>query len=247
MYNPFSLEGKNVLITGASSGIGKVIAIECSKLGAKVIITGRDECRLKETFSELQGDSHALFVADITDENQVSDLVDTCPPLDGIVNNAGVDKTLPVKFYNMNDLLYIFNTNFFTPTLITKSFLKKKKINKGASLVYISSISHIVCEAGNSIYGCSKAALEAFTKFAAKELANKLIRCNSVHPGMVETPLIHRGTISEEQLALDVKTYPLKRYGQPIDIANGVIYLLSDASSWVTGHSLVIDGGKTLK
>lgn len=246
-YNPYSLIGKNILVTGASSGIGRATAVECSKLGATMIVTGRNEERLRETFQMLEGEGHLLIVADLTKEEDVDNLVTETPVLNGLVNNAGIGKTLPVQFYNMEDIQHIYGTNFISPVLLTKALLKKKKISKGASIVFTSSISPYVHEFGHGIYGCTKAGIETYSKFAAKELATKSIRCNSVHPGMVETPLIHRGTITEEQLEEDKKHYPLKRYGKPEDVAWGIIYLLSDASSWMTGHSLVIDGGRTLK
>lgn len=246
-YNPYSLREKTVLITGASSGIGKSTAIECSKLGATVIITGRDIDRLQATFDELRGEGHKQIVADLTKEEDIDKLVLEIPIINGLVNNAGIGKTLLVQFYNEDDVKQIMDINFLAPVLLTKSILRRKKIAKGGSVVFTSSISPYVHEIGNGIYGCSKSAVETFSKFAAKELANKLIRCNSVHPGMVDTPLIHRGVITEEQLKVDKEQYPLKRYGKPEEIAWGIIYLLSDASSWMTGHSLVIDGGRTLR
>lgn len=244
--NPFSLSGKNVLVTGASSGIGKVTAIECSKMGATVIITGRNQERLDETFSSLVGTGHKQIVADLTLENELEKLVEQLPVLDGCVNNAGIGITVPIQFFSMENMEKIYQTNFFAPVLLTRLLIKKKKMGKPSSIVFTSSISHMLREAGNGIYGCSKASLETFMKFAAKEFAIKKIRCNSVNPGMVHTPLIHEGTLSKEQLEEDMKKYPLKRYGEPLDIAYGIIYLLSDASSWVTGHTLVIDGGRTL-
>lgn len=245
-YNPFTLENKTILVTGASSGIGKETAIQCSKMGARVIITGRNEERLNETFMQLEGGGHLQVVADLTLSQDLEKLIDMLPNLDGCVNNAGIGKTLPVQFYTENEIERLYKTNFVAPVLLTKLLIKKKKINKGFSMVYTSSISHKVNEPGDGLYGCTKASIESFMKFAAKELAVKKIRCNSVNPGMVETPLIHRGSLSEEQLAEDLKKYPLHRYGTPLDVALGIIYLLSDASSWITGHTLVIDGGRTL-
>ncbi len=245
MYNPFSLEGKTILITGASSGIGRATAIECAKMGAKCIITGRNAERLQATFDALEGDGHQQIIADLTNEEDMIRLVNECPQLDGLVNNAGLGNTLPVQFYSEEQIQRIFGTNFIAPTLLTKNLLKKKRLCKGASVVFTSSIAsnhHVV---GKSLYGCSKAAIETYTKYASRELATKKIRCNSVHPGMVDTPLIHSGSITEEQHQEDMKKYPLERYGKPEEIAWGIIYLLSDASAWVTGHSLVIDGGVT--
>lgn len=246
-YNPFSLEGKVILVTGASSGIGRATAIECSKMGASVIITGRNVERLQATFDELKGEGHKQIIADLTSETDLLDLINVCPNLDGLVNNAGFTQSVPIKFFTEELIHKIFEPNFVSPVLLVKYLLKNKKINKGASLVFTSSIAPYAPSMGNCIYGCSKVAIETYTKYAAKELATKQIRCNSVHPGMVETPLIHGKDYSEEQLQENMRKYPLGRYGKPEEIAWSIIYLLSDASSWVTGHSLVVDGGRTLK
>ncbi|MDR1180525.1 MAG: SDR family oxidoreductase [Bacteroidales bacterium] len=246
-YNPFSLDGKITLITGASSGIGQATAIECSKMGAKVIITARNEERLNETFAQLEGDGHQKIIADLTIPEDLDRLIESIPQLDGLVNNAGVIKTLPLKFINEHDLINILNINTFTPVFLTQRCIKKKKFSKKASIVFSSSVGGVYkVSLGNSMYEMSKNAIDAFMRSAALELAHNGIRCNSVNPGMIETPLIHRGTYSEEDRRKDIEKYPLKKYGQPQEVAFGIIYLLSDASAWVTGTSLKIDGGVTL-
>lgn len=250
MYNPFSLQGKTILITGASSGIGRTTAIECSKLGANVCITGRDADRLDETFSALHGDanSHIKIVADLTNESELQQLVDLLPILDGCVNNAGVGKMLPLQFYSTEVLENIFGINTFAPMLLMKYLVKKKKLKNPSSVVFTASISGYNNVApANGIYGSSKAALSAYMKYAALELAGKGIRCNAVHPGRVNTPLIENRLISQEDVLKDLEMYPLKRYAQPEEVAYAVIYLLSDAASFVTGSDLVIDGGRSLK
>lgn len=247
MYNPFSLEGKTILVTGASSGIGRATAVECAKLGARVVVTGRSPERLVETMSLLPGDGHAQATAELTDAESVSALVEIAPVLDGLVLCAGKAVTLPLGFATRDKLDEMFDVNFFAPVELLRQLQKKKKLSKGASVVFVASIGGVMSyKVGNGIYGASKAALTSVMKFFALELAPKKIRVNSVNPGMTNTGLIHRGTISEEQLAADQERYPLKRYGEPEDIAHGIIYLLSDASSWVTGHSLVIDGGVSI-
>ncbi len=246
-HNPFSLEGKTILVTGASSGIGKAIAIESSRLGAKLIITGRNHNRLQETFEELEGNSHQQIIAELTSKDDIEKLLVQIDAVNGIALCAGKSKTLPLQFSTKEEFDDIFNVNFFAPVELLRMLYKKKKIAKEASVVLISSIGGITgFSGGNCIYGSSKAALNSIMKFACKEFSGRRIRVNSICPGMVDTPLIHRGTISEEQLTEDAKRYPLKRYGKPDDIAYGAIYLLSDASSWVTGHSLVIDGGVSI-
>lgn len=246
MYNPFSLDGKTVLITGASSGIGKSTAIECSKLGATCIITGRNPERLQQTYDALVGDGHVQIVADISNMEGIDELVAKVPMLDGVVNNAGISNTKPIGFIKESDLNTVFQTNAFAPILLTKSLLKKKKINNGASLVFTSSAASINPDVANAVYSSTKAAIESFSRSCAKELCTRLIRSNSVHPGMVQTNMVDNLVFSEEELAKDMERYPLKRYGRPEDVAWAIAYLLSDASAWVTGTQMVIDGGVLL-
>lgn len=242
-YNPFSLKGKTILVTGASSGIGQATAIECVQMGAEVVITGRDTERLQAT-ADLVGTPKILIAADLTNQEDAERLVAALPPLDGAVLCAGNSTTLPLQFGSREKFDEMFNVNFFAPVELLRLMYKKKVLQKGASVVLIASIggTHSFMP-GNGVYGASKAALNSLMKYAAREYASRKIRINSICPGMVDTPLIHRGTITEEQLAEDAKRYPLGRYGKPDDIANGAVYLLSDASSWLTGHDLVIDGG----
>jgi len=250
MYNPFSLEGKTILVTGASSGIGRSTAIECSRLGATVILTGRNEERLTETLNllEVSGNKHFSIAADLTQQASIAELVSNLPQLDGCVNNAGIGKTTPVQFISENDLEHIFHLNCFAPILLTKELVRKKKLYNSSSLVFVLSIAgNFNILPGNSIYGSAKTGLSAFVKYAALELAGKGIRCNSVSPGMINTPFIQNQAYSEEDKQKDMSFYPLKRYGEPIEVAHAIIYLLSDAASWVTGTNLVIDGGRSLK
>lgn len=249
MYNPYSLLSKTVLITGASSGIGAVVAVECSKLGARVIITGRNEDRLGQTFSNLDssfGEEHQQIVADLTDENSLTALVDKVDNLDGIVNNAGVNRVKPVTFIKQEDLDYVFQSNTWAAINLTRQLCKKKKLKKNGSVVFTSSVSAFFNAPGRALYAGSKAALTAFMRSFAVELADKGIRSNAVHPGMVETKMIAEN-LTEEEIRNDIKEYPLKRLGRPEDVAWAIIYLLSDASVWVTGTSLVVDGGFMLK
>lgn len=248
MNNPFSLEGKTILVTGASSGIGKATAIECSKMGAKIVLTARNEDRLKETLSELKGENHCYIVADLSKPEDIEMLVDQSPQLDGLVNNAGLNIVGLVPFIKSDDLFTIMNANLNAPILLTHRFVKKKKITKGGSIVFTSSIGKQVVAPGNSMYAATKGGLSAFMKNAALELGAKSIRCNAVLPGMVETPLKSgKSTITEEQWEINRQLYPLKRFGTPEDVAYSIIYLLSDASAWVTGSEFVIDGGRSLK
>ena len=245
-YNPFSLEGKTILVTGASSGIGMTTAIECSKLGAKCVITGRNVDRLQQTMDLLEGSGHIQIIADLSTQEGIDMIAEQSPSIDGLVNNAGTGRRKPIAFYKQEDLEFVFQTNTFAPMLLTKALLKKKKIAKNGSVVFTSSVAAFSSDIGNGIYGASKSALMTYMHYCARELAEKGIRANAVHPGMVETKLIHGGSITEEQLQEDMKRYPLKRYGRPEEIAWAIIYLLSDATMWMTGTSIIIDGGITI-
>lgn len=247
-YNPYSLEGKTILVTGASSGIGQKTAIECSKMGAKVIIVGRNEERLQDTFSQLEGTGHLKVLAELTNPDDLDSLIDSLPVLSGLVLCAGIGGTTrPLLFCTKDKFEKVFEVNVYSTTELLRLLVKKKKMAKESSVVFVSSIGGVrVYNPGNGVYGASKSALNSIMKFSAVELAPKKIRVNSVNPGMVRTKLIENGTISDEQQKLDIEKYPLKRYGETIDVALGIIYLLSDASSWITGHSLVIDGGLTI-
>lgn len=247
MYNPFTLEGKRILVTGASSGIGKAIAIESSKMGASVIITGRNEQRLKETYSQLEGNGHDLIVADLSINEDLNRLHKELPVINGLVNCAGLTKVAPFPFATRDSFEEVMNVNFFAPTELSRLLVKSKKIGKGGSIVFISSVSGVYCSAvASSIYSSSKGAVNGLVKGVALDLAPKGIRVNSVNPGMIDTDIFTGSAITEEQLKTDMQRYPLGRYGKPEEVAYAVIYLLSDAASWITGSNLLIDGGYTL-
>ncbi|RHL91593.1 SDR family NAD(P)-dependent oxidoreductase [Bacteroides intestinalis] len=247
-YNPYSLEGKRILVTGASSGIGKSIAVECSKMGAQLIICGRNQERLEEVLSALEGTGHQCVIGDLLQNEDIDSLLSQISQLDGVVFSAGKGLTLPFQFSTREKFDDIFNINFFSPVELLRLLVKKKKLHSNSSVVFIVSIGGTGrFFVGNSIYGASKAALQAMVRFCAQELASKKVRVNGINPGMVNTPLIRKGTLTDEQLEEDRAKYPLKRYGEPEDIAYAAIYLLSNASSWVTGQSIIIDGGITSK
>lgn len=244
MYNPYSLEGKTILVTGASSGIGRATAIECSKLGAKVVIVGRNEKRLQETITAMTGEGHTYIVCDMSDSENLNKLVEDTPKLDGLVNNAGVGNMSPISFIKEEVMNDVFKINTFAPILLLKVLSKKKKFNKNASVVFTSSVAGLgAASTGNGIYTATKGAISAFIKVAALEFSTKGIRVNAVCPGMTRTPLIENESVQQEELQKDMERYPLKRYAEPEEIAWGIIYLLSDASNFVTGDNLVIDGG----
>lgn len=246
-YNPYSLEGKLILITGASSGIGKETAIQCSKMGARLILSARNKERLDETLDSMDGIGHNVILADLTNQDDLEKLVSEVDVLNGLVLCAGKGMTMPFPYSSREKFDEVFNVNYFAPVELLRLLVKKKKFSKDSSVVFVSSVGGVESfNLGNGIYGASKAALTSTMKFCAKELAARKIRVNSVNPAMINTKLIQSGVISEEQYKLDMEKYPLKRYGEPEDVAFGIIFLLSDASSWMTGHSLVIDGGLTI-
>ncbi len=247
MNNPFLLENKTILVTGASSGIGRIIAVECAKMQAKLIITGRNAERLSETLAMLEGIGHIQVVADLTDDTQLKELVEQIPSVSGVVLCAGIDKRLPVKFINKEDFDTVMQTNLFSPSYLMQLLLKKKKVEKQASVVFISSIAAYSADMGHAMYSASKGALNAFARVMALELAPQQIRVNCILPGVVDTNILQSGTLTEEQFKEEEKRYPLGRFGRPEDIAYSVVYLLANASSWVTGSLLTIDGGITLK
>ena len=249
-YNPYSLIGKTILVTGAGSGIGRTTAIECSKLGARLILIDINELSLDETCSLLESPErkHLSFVLDLGDESAIESMVKEIPVIDGCSNNAGITKLVPIQFIGTEDLERIHRVNLVAPILLTKHLVKRKKISRGGSIVFTASAGGVfVSSIGNGIYATSKCGIDGYMRTAALELAPKGIRCNSVNPGMVETPLINRGQVTAEQHEKDKENYPLGRYGKSEDVAFATIYLLSDASCWMTGTALKIDGGLTLR
>ncbi|HOS15984.1 MAG TPA: SDR family oxidoreductase [Bacteroidales bacterium] len=246
-FNPFTLEGKTILVTGASSGIGKAIAIACSKMGAKLIITARHKERLQDTFNQLEGKEHELILADLAKSEDIDKIVMSVSLLDGLVNCAGFTIPKPFTFISKENMVDVMRVNFEAPVFLTQQFVKRKSFAKQASVVFISSISGVyVSYMAGSLYSASKGAVNGMVKGMALELASKNIRVNSVNPAMINTEILSSGVIDELQLTEDMKKYPLGRYGEPEEVAYAVIYLLSDASVWVTGSNLLIDGGYTL-
>ena len=246
-YNPFSLEGKTILVTGASSGIGRGISIDCAKMGAKVHLMARNEERLKETLSQMEGEGHEIHIADLCSTEDINALVDTLPVLDGVVLCAGIIKTMPVKNINEDAMTEIFNANIMGDIKICSRLLKKKKLSHGASVVFISSVSTFNVKVGNSLYSATKGAVNSFAKAMALEVSKQEMRVNCIQPGFVPSSILSGGAIEEDEfLKFYAERHPLG-FGTPTDIANGCIYLLSDASRWVTGSLFTIDGGYTLQ
>lgn len=247
MYNPFTLVGKTVLVTGASSGIGRGVCTDCSKMGATVHLTARNKERLNETLSQMEGEGHVIHQADLCSTDDINALVDSLPALDGIVLCAGIIKTMPVKNISEDAMMEIFNANIMGDIKICSRLLKKKKLNKGASVVFISSVSTFNVKVGNSLYSATKGAVNSFAKAMALEVSKQNIRVNCIQPGFVPSNILSSGAIEEDAfLKFYAERHPLG-FGTPTDIANGCIYLLSDAARWITGGIFTIDGGYTLQ
>ena len=245
-YNPFSLHRKTILVTGASSGIGQGIAIICSKMGAAVIASGRNLQKLGNTFDLLADSRHKITAVDLTNSESVRKMVEELPPLDGIVHCAGIGQRIPCKLLTENAVDEVMDINFKAPVLLQAELLRQKKIRKGASIVFIASIASWSASFGNSVYSASKGALISYANCLSIELAPQKIRVNCISPAMVRTDLIYQEGVEEGNLIEDEKKYPLKRYGTPEDIANLVVYMLSDASTWMTGSNVEISGGGKL-
>ena len=242
-FNPFSLCGKQLLVTGASSGIGRIVAVVCSKMGASLIITGRNQKRLDETLNLLEGTSHKALIADLTSESETVSLVQSSPMLDGVVHCAGMGHRLPCKLLNASEIDKVMGINFKSTVILQSLILSAKKLNRSASVVFIASRAASSPSVGNALYSASKGALISYAKCLALELAPRMIRVNCISPAMVWTDLIYEGGLTKEDLEKEQLKYPLKRYGKPEDVANLAVYLLSDASSWMTGSSLDLTGG----
>lgn len=243
--------GKKILLIGASSGIGEGIAQRLDQTGAVLYLQGRNEVKLNALVSSLHGASrHQVCICDLSSDADLSLLVNALPALDGLIFNAGVIKTVPVKYISRTAIDGIFSVNVFAAMILVKLLLKQKKINDGASLCFISSVAARYAHIGNAIYSASKGALNSFSKSLALELAPKSIRVNTISPGMVKTPLVENmagGVVNEEQLSLHLKNYPLGRFGKPNDIGALATFLMSDEAAWITGTDITIDGGYTLK
>ncbi len=241
------LTGKTILVTGASSGIGKQTAISIAGLGGKVVVTGRNEKRLEETMQALKGNDHRSIVADLTSEEEVDKLVDALPQLNGLVHCAGIVDATPIKFVRQQNISKMTRINYEAPIFLTARVFLKKKILNNASIVFMSTISTQIPFFGGSLYTSAKAGIESYSKALALEMVTKGIRSNTISPGLVKTPLITEPA-SEGQMELidDSLDRYLKKFpmgvGEPVDVANVIVFFLSDESRWVSGTNLVMGG-----
>ncbi len=231
------------MVTGASSGIGQAIAVSVSKMGADVVINGRNIVKLENTLTQMVGDNNRIVPADLTKSVDIAKLSDSVPQLDGIVHCAGIGHRLPAKLLTENDIDSVMNANFKGAVLLQAALLSKRKVKKNSSIVFIASQAATCPSPGNAVYSASKGALISYARCLALELAPRGIRVNCICPAMVWTDLIMQNEVTLEQLQESEKSYPLKRYGRPEDVANLAIYLLSDASSWMTNSCIDLTGG----
>lgn len=249
MINPMDLSGKNILITGASSGIGKSIAIFLSRLRANIIMAARNEEKLKETYNELEPGNHSYYLIDLNDLDGIGNMIDKiCSDgrkLNGIVHSAGISKTVPLQYLKLDDLKNIMTINFYSFLELVKHFSNRKYNDNGGSIVAISSISSRVGARGLTAYCASKGALDSAIRPMALELAAKNIRINSVAPGMIKTPIYDGLTeiVNNKNFETDIKKRQILGLGEPEDVAYAAAFLLSDASKFITGTSIIADGG----
>ncbi len=248
MENPFSLSEKTVLITGAASGIGRATAMQCHDMGASLVLLDLNQNGLNSVKAEIGDDTTITYALDLTNYDLLCEMVSMLPKLDGVFSNAGIVKSLMAKFSGKEDMEKIFEVNTFSHINLVQQLIAQKKLNKGASIVFTSSMSGVFAGlVGGSLYGATKAAIAGYCKALAIELAPRGIRVNTIHPGMIETPLTKGTALSQDVLDEDAKNYPLGRYGKPEEVAYAVVYLLSDATVWMTGSQLLLDGGYSVK
>lgn len=250
-FNPFSLEGKTILVTGASSGIGRQCAIDCSKMGAKVVAIGRNKERLESLMSEMEGENtYYSFDLKMLDgiKELVSSIVATHGKLDGFIHAAGIEITNSVKLTTSEEYEMLFRVNSLSAFEIVKNLCGIKTLNRGGSIVLISSISGVIARNGLSAYAASKGALMSAARVMATEMASREVRVNTVSPGTILTPMMQKALdeMTEDDRKKRIEGFPLG-LGKTTDISNACIYLLSDASRWVTGQNIIVDGGYTSK
>lgn len=246
MNNPFSLEGKTILVTGASSNIGRQIAIKCSEMGGKVIASARNEERLKETISAMTGEGHQIIPCELSDAEHISTLVDLVPEIDGVVMCAAIFRTTPISHNRRKYTEEMFRVNTFSNIDLVQSLLKKRKIKDGGSILFISSVAAYRPYVGNALYSSTKGAINSFCQVLAVEQCNRRIRANCISPGIVQSDMVYEeSAVTKEDWAKEEARFPLG-FGHTVDIAYAAVYILSDASKWVTGTNMIVDGGQSI-
>lgn len=251
MYNPFSLENKTIVVTGASSGIGRQCAIDCSRMGAKVALVARNEERLAQTLSMMEGEGHASYSFDLTNiegiKQLVCDIVEKQGKIDGLLHAAGISSVIPLKLIKPQMYDNFFSTNVYTSIELAKEVSRIGNYNKGTcSIVIFSSIMGVVGEKGKTLYSASKGAIVSSVRSMACELALKGIRINAVSPGAILTPInASQPYMADPEKRKQLESKHLLGLGKPEDISNTCVFLLSEASRWITGQNIIVDGGYT--
>ena len=243
--DPFSLEGRRILVTGASSGLGRAIATACAKRGASVVLAGRDVARLDETRGALAGSGHHSVSADLVDADGRDRVVAECGAVDGVVHSAGVSRLSPIRMANAQHLADVWRINYEAPVLLTQKLLAKNQVKASGSILFLSSIAAFIGVAGVGVYSGTKAALIATMRCLAMEVVKRGIRVNCLAPALVETPLLAATETVVANMDEQKAAYPLG-FGKPDDVANAAVFYLSPASRWITGTTLVMDGGLTI-
>lgn len=247
--NPFSLEQRTIIVTGASSGIGRQCAIDCSRMGAKVILIARNEERLQETLSQMKGEAHDTYQYDLSDiigiKNLISRIVEKHGKISGLIHSAGVSSVMPLKLIKPGMYDDMFSVNVYSAIELTRHIMNMGNYDKGScSLVYLSSIMGVVGEKGKTLYSATKGALVSAMRSMACELASKGVRVNTISPGAILTPInAKQPYMSDPDKRKALEDKHLLGLGQPKDISNTCIFLLSSASRWITGQNIVVDGG----
>lgn len=242
--NAFDLTGKKILITGASSGLGRQAAITLSQYGAQLFITGRNREKLQETLQSLQGKNHEIIIADLAEEKDIQALADHIPKLNGVLYSVGVSSIVPAAYLQKDEIEKVFDTNFKNILYLNTSLLRKKKFENAASILFISTISAKYPFVGGSLYVSAKTAMEGYARVLALELAKKKIRVNCLRPAFVKGSMLEetREQLSDGVIKQIDKKQPLG-LGEPEDVANTIVFFMADASKWITATNLVLGGG----
>lgn len=243
--DPFSLEGKRILVTGASSGLGRAIATTCASRGATVVLAGRDMARLDETRGALAGTGHQSVSADLVEADGRDRVVAECGAVDGLVHSAGISRLSPIRMASAQHLADVWKINYEAPVLLTQKLLAKNLVKANGSILFLSSIAAFIGVAGVGAYSGTKAALIATMRCLAMEVVKRGIRVNCLAPALVETPLLAATETVVANMDAQKAAYPLG-FGKPDDVANAAVFYLSGASRWITGTTLVMDGGLTI-
>lgn len=248
--SPFSLADKTILVTGASSGIGRATALLCAQQGARVLMLGRNAERLAETLGMTgRPDFHRVLSVDLCDQEALEALLPgvLLSPLSGMVHCAGISTTLPFRMVREQHLQQFFETNVFAALHLTRRLLKPALFSEaGGSVVFLSSVMGLTGSPGKTLYGMTKGALLSATRSLALEYAPRKIRFNCISPGVVATPMSAAAVYSRDEQALaEIRARHPLGLGEADDVAAACVYLLSDAARWITGSNLVVDGGYT--